>query len=408
MEAEFPASAFRVLIMRIALYALAASAFAIGTTEFVIMGILPDVARDLGVSLPAAGWLVSGYALGVAVGAPLMAVLTNGLRRKTALQLLMLLFIVGNLCSALAGSYSGVLISRIITSFTHGAFFGIGSVVAAGLVAPERRASAVALMFSGITLANVIGVPLGTLIGQAFGWRATFYGVTALGVMAQLALWFLIPAKLQADEEKISMRREMGVLRQPLVLIALLTTVMGFGGVFAVLTYITPLLQEVSGFSDRAVAGILLLFGVGLTVGNLWGGRLADKHPLQALRLELVALALIMALLSFVLKIQWLTIATIFAWGVAAFATAPALQMQIVTQASAAPNLAATLNIGAFNVGNALGAWLGGLMLISGHGLTALPWAAAAMAVAALLLVLLSQQLEKAAAPVAQVCEQEG
>ncbi|HEX6592556.1 MAG TPA: MFS transporter [Moraxellaceae bacterium] len=394
--------------MRIALYALAASAFAIGTTEFVIMGILPDVARDLGVSLPAAGWLVSGYALGVAVGAPLMAVLTNGLRRKTALQLLMLLFIVGNLCSALAGSYSGVLISRIITSFTHGAFFGIGSVVAAGLVAPERRASAVALMFSGITLANVIGVPLGTLIGQAFGWRATFYGVTALGVMAQLALWFLIPAKLQADEEKISMRREMGVLRQPLVLIALLTTVMGFGGVFAVLTYITPLLQEVSGFSDRAVAGILLLFGVGLTVGNLWGGRLADKHPLQALRLELVALALIMALLSFVLKIQWLTIATIFAWGVAAFATAPALQMQIVTQASAAPNLAATLNIGAFNVGNALGAWLGGLMLISGHGLTALPWAAAAMAVAALLLVLLSQQLEKAAAPVAQVCEQEG
>lgn len=394
--------------MRIALYALAASAFAIGTTEFVIMGILPDVARDLGVSLPAAGWLVSGYALGVAVGAPLMAVLTNGLRRKTALQLLMLLFIIGNLCSALADSYSGVLVSRIITSFTHGAFFGIGSVVAAGLVAPERRASAVALMFSGLTLANVIGVPLGTLIGQAFGWRATFYGVTVLGVIAQLALCFLLPAKLQADDEKVSMRREMVVLRQPLVLIALLTTVMGFGGVFAVFTYITPLLQEVSGFSDKAVAGILLLFGVGLTIGNLWGGRLADQHPLRALRLELVALALIMALLSFVLKSQWLTIATIFAWGVAAFATVPALQMQIVAQASAAPNLASTLNIGAFNIGNALGAWLGGLMLIQGFGLTTLPWVAAAMAVAALLLVLLSQQLESRPETAAQVCEQEG
>lgn len=392
--------------MRIPLYALAASAFAIGTTEFVIMGILPDVARDLGVSLPAAGWLISGYALGVAFGAPLMAALTGSLKRKTALQLLMLIFIVGNISSALADSYSGVMISRIVTSFTHGAFFGIGAVVAAGLVAPERRASAVALMFSGLTLANVIGVPLGTLIGQEFGWRATFVGVTVLGVIAQLALWFLLPAKLQADEERVSMRREMVVLRNPLVLIALATTVLGFGGVFAVFTYITPLLQEISGFSDKAVAGILLLFGVGLTVGNLWGGRLADTHPLRALRLELAALALIMAALSFVLSIQWLTILTIFVWGVAAFATVPALQMQIVAKAEGAPNLASTLNIGAFNIGNALGAWLGGLMLIQGWGLSSLPWVAAAMAIGALLLVVLSLQLENRELP-AEICEQE-
>lgn len=394
--------------MRIPLYALAASAFAIGTTEFVIMGILPDVARDLGVSLPAAGWLVSGYALGVAFGAPLMAALTGGLKRKTALQLLMLLFIVGNIGSALADSYSGVLISRIVTSFTHGAFFGIGAVVAAGLVPPERRASAVALMFSGLTLANVIGVPIGTIIGQEFGWRATFVGVTLLGVIAQLALWWLLPAQLQADAERVSMRREMVVLRNPLVLIALATTVLGFGGVFAVFTYITPLLQEISGFSDKAVAGILLLFGVGLTVGNLWGGRLADTHPLRALRLELAALAIIMVVFSFVLSIQWLTILTIFIWGVAAFATVPALQMQIVAKAEAAPNLASTLNIGAFNIGNALGAWLGGLMLIQGWGLTTLPWVAATMATGALLLVVLSLQLESRGAMTAEPCEQQG
>lgn len=392
--------------MRIPLYALAASAFAIGTTEFVIMGILPDVARDLQVSLPAAGWLVSGYALGVAFGAPLMAMLTNRLSRKTALQLLMLLFIIGNLGSAMAGGFYGVLVSRIVASFAHGSFFGIGSVVAAGLVPAERRASAVALMFSGLTLANVIGVPLGTLIGQAFGWRATFVGVTLLGVLAQLALWRLLPAQLQADKERVSLLAEVGVLRNPQVGLALLATILGFGGLFSVFTYITPLLEEVSGFSDKAVAAVLLLFGVGLTLGNTWGGRLADKHPLHALRLELIALIVIMAVMTQVLTLQWLTVLTIFVWGVAAFATVPALQMQVVEKARQAPNLASTLNIGAFNLGNALGAWLGGLMLLGGQPLSMLPWVAAATALAALLVVMLGMHLENRV-PASQTCEQE-
>ena len=378
--------------MPIPLLALALSAFAIGTTEFVIMGLLPDVARDLAVSIPSAGLLVSGYALGVAAGAPLLAVLTSKLPRKAALQALMIVFIVGNMLCAVAGDYRMLMIARVVTSFAHGSFFGIGAVVAASLVAREKQASAIALMFTGLTLANVLGVPFGTFVGQSFGWRLTFWIVAALGVLSLVSIAALVPNR--HDAGPVGLAREVRVLKEPQVWLALAMTVLGFGGVFVVFTYIAPILEQIGGFSPRAVTMVLVLFGAGLTVGNVVGGKLADRALMPSLMGILVLLALVMGVFAKTSHLAVPAAVTVFVWGIAAFATVPPLQMRVVEKASHAPHLASTLNIGAFNIGNALGAWLGGLALTHGVGLDALPWVAAAVTVAALVVTMLAAYLD--------------
>jgi len=367
--------------MPLPILALALATFAIGTTEFVIMGILPDVARGLAVSIPAAGLLVSGYALGVAAGAPLLAVLTSRMPRKRALLLLMAIFIAGNVLCAVAPGYATLMTARVVTSFAHGAFFGIGAVVAASLVGEDKRASAVALMFTGLALANVLGVPFGTFIGQALGWRAAFWAVAATGIVAGAALLALLPECPEGS--RVDLRSEIGVLRQPQVWLALLMTVFGFGGVFVVFTYIAPILEDASGYAPSAVTWLLVLFGAGLSIGNSLGGRLADRGELRALSGVFVALIAVMGVFTFTMHSRVGAAVTLFVWGVAAFATVPGLQTRVLRQAAGAPNLASTLNIGAFNVGNAFGAWLGGRVLAAGHPLDALPPAAALVTAAA-------------------------
>jgi DHA1 family inner membrane transport protein len=359
--------------MPLSLIILALSAFAIGTTEFVIMGLLPDVARDLGVSIPGAGWLVTGYAMGVAIGAPFMALATARLPRKAALVVLMGIFIVGNLLCAVAGDYNVLMFARVVTALSHGAFFGIGSVVAASLVPANRRASAVALMFTGLTLANVLGVPLGTALGQYAGWHSTFFAVTVIGVIALIGLLRFLPR--QHDEEKLDLRAELGALKN--------------AGIW-LFTYVAPLLGDVTGVSPRGVTWSLLLIGLGLTVGNLIGGRLADRRLSSTLIGAFIAMAVISTALSWTSVALIPTEVTLFLWATATFAAVPALQINVVTFGKAAPNLVSTLNISAFNVGNALGAWIGGAVIDHGLGLTRVPLAAAALAVLALLVTLIT------------------
>jgi MFS transporter, DHA1 family, inner membrane transport protein len=378
--------------MPLPIFALALSAFAIGTTEFVIMGILPDVAHSLSVSIPTAGLLVSGYALGVAVGAPLLAVLTSHMQRKLALLLLMGIFIGGNVLCAVAPGYASLMVARVVTSFAHGSFFGIGSVVAASLVAQDKRASAVALMFTGLALANVLGVPLGTFIGQELGWRAAFWAVSGAGVLAAVALVAFVPDHHDGPAPGLS--QEVRVLREPAVWLALLITVLGFGGVFVVFTYITPILEQMSGFAPRAITPILVFFGVGLAIGNALGGKLADRGVMRALTGVFIALVVIMVVFTHTMHHPLASVATIFLWGIAAFATIPGLQTRVLSKAAGAPNLASTLNIGAFNVGNAMGAWLGGLALSHGHALDTLPWVAALVTLAALAVTAVGMRMD--------------
>ncbi|WP_321913710.1 MULTISPECIES: MFS transporter [unclassified Paraburkholderia] len=384
--------------MPIPLLALAISAFAIGTTEFLIMGLLPDVARDLHVTIPAAGLLVTGYALGVAAGAPLLAALTSRMPRKLALQLLMGVFIVGNVMCAVASNYSLLMVARVVASFAHGSFFGIGAVVAASLVPQEKRASAIALMFTGLTLATVLGVPFGTAIGQQFGWRVAFWIVSGFGVISLIGVTALVPN--HHDSGPAGLGHEVRVLRDPQVWLALGMTVLGFGGVFVVFTYIAPILEQVGGFSPRGVTLMLVLFGVGLTLGNTLGGKLADRALMPSLMGILVMLAVVMAVFTKTSHAMWPAAITVFVWGIAAFATVPPLQMRVVAKAAAAPNLASTLNIGAFNVGNAMGAWMGGLAIAHGVALDSLPWVAAAVSVAALVLTWAAARLDTRNAPV--------
>ena len=381
--------------MPLPLLALAVAAFGIGTTEFVIMGLLPDVARDLSVSIPAAGMLVSAYALGVTIGAPIVAIAIANVPRKQALMRLIGIFIVGNLLCALAPNYSILMAARIVTAFCHGAFFGIGSVVAAGLVAPNRRAQAIALMFTGLTLANVLGVPLGTALGQIAGWRTTFWAVTAIGVLAAAALQVCLPAKIEM--QKASLVHEFGVLKNPQVLMVLGMSVLASASLFAVFTYITPILEDVTGFSPHEVTFVLLLFGLGLTVGSTLGGKLADWKLMRSLLTFLASIAVVLAVFSLTMHEPIAAMATIFVWGILAFAIVPPLQMLIVNRASDAPNLASTLNQGAFNLGNAGGAWIGGVAISAGAPLTALPWVGVATAFAALGLTLVSAQIDRRA-----------
>nr|WP_153222510.1 MULTISPECIES: MFS transporter [Pseudomonas] len=367
---------------------MALSAFAIGTTEFVIMGLLPDVAADLGVSIPGAGWLVTGYALGVAVGAPFMAMATAKLPRKAALVTLMGIFIIGNLLCALASDYNVLMFARVVTALCHGAFFGIGSVVAAGLVPANRRASAVALMFTGLTLANVLGVPLGTALGQYAGWRSTFWAVTVIGVIALIGLIRFLPTN--RNEEKLDMRAELGALRGAGIWLSLTMTALFSASMFTLFTYIAPLLGEVTGVSPNGVTWTLLLIGLGLTAGNVIGGKMADRRLSSTLIGVFVSMAVISTVLSWTSTALIPAEITLFLWAVAAFAAVPALQINVVTFGKAAPNLVSTLNIGAFNVGNALGAWVGGSVIAHGLGLTSVPLAAAILAVLALLITLIT------------------
>lgn len=374
--------------MPLSLLILALSAFAIGTTEFVIMGLLPDVAGDLDVTIPGAGWLVTGYALGVAIGAPFMALATARLPRKAALVALMGVFIVGNLLCAVAADYNLLMFARVVTALCHGAFFGIGSVVAASLVPANRRASAVALMFTGLTLANVLGVPLGTALGQVAGWRSTFWAVTAIGVVALLGLIRYLPR--QREEHSVDLRAELAALKGIGLWLSLSMTVLFAASMFALFTYVAPLLGDVTGISPRGVTWTLLLIGLGLTLGNILGGKLADRRLGATLMGVFAAMAVVSTALS------WTSVAlvpaeiTLFLWATAAFAAVPALQVNVVTYGKAAPNLVSTLNIGAFNLGNALGAWVGGSVIAHGFGLTRVPLAAAALAVLALIVTLIT------------------
>ena len=374
--------------MPLPLLILALSSFAIGTTEFVIMGLLPDVAGDLGVSIPSAGWLVTGYALGVAIGAPFMALATARLPRKAALVVLMGIFIVGNLLCAIASDYNVLMFARVVTALSHGAFFGIGSVVAAGLVAPNKRASAVALMFTGLTLANVLGVPLGTALGQAAGWRSTFWAVTLIGVVALIGLLRFLPGN--RNEAKLDMLAELSAMKGAGIWLSLSMTALFAASMFTLFTYIAPLLGDVTGISPRGVTYTLLLIGLGLTVGNIIGGKLADRRLGATLVGVFAAMAVVSTALSWTAVAVVPTEITLFLWATAAFAAVPALQINVVTFGKSAPNLVSTLNISAFNVGNALGAWIGGAVIAGGLGLTSVPLAAAVLAVLALIVTLIT------------------
>lgn len=392
----------------LALYALAAGAFGIGTTEFVIMGLLIQVAADLKVSIATAGLLISGYALGVFAGAPILTVATSRLPRKAVLIGLMAIFTLGNICCAVAPNYAVLLLARVITSLAHGTFFGVGSVVATGLVAADRRASAISIMFTGLTIATLLGVPAGAWLGLHFGWRSTFWAVAAIGVIAMLVIAALVPAD-RAHGKRIAVRDELRAIGHPSVLLGLLMTVLGFAGVFTVFTYIQPILTEVTGFAQSAVSPILLMFGVGLIAGNLLGGKFADRHLTRALLLTLAALIAVLGAMTFALHSKVFAVLFVGLLGVAAFATVPPLQLWVLHKAENAKNLASSLNIGAFNLGNALGAWLGGVVVAQGPGLGALTWVAALVTLSGLLVALWARRRETRHQPLpANVCPSSG
>ncbi|MET3208006.1 UNVERIFIED_CONTAM: DHA1 family inner membrane transport protein [Paenibacillus sp. PvR008] len=377
----------------LALIALLISAFAIGTTEFVIMGILPDVANDLHVTLSAAGLLVTGYALGVAIGGPVITACTGRLSRKSLLFGLMLVFVVGNLLAAVAPGYPVLMIARILASFAHGTFFGVGSIVATRLVPREKQASAIAMMFAGLTLANILGVPFGTLIGQMWGWRSTFWIVTALGILSLIGIAALVP---RIQREPVSdFRHEIRVLRSKQVVLALLMTVLGFGGVFTAFTYIAPILTDITGFEAGAVTPILLMFGIGMTIGNVIGGKLSDWKLMPSLVGMLALLTAVLAIFTLTSYFKIAAVVTVFVWGFASFTIVPAFQMRVLAKAKGSPSIASALNISSFNLANAGGAYLGGWVIDSGPGLSSLPWVAAIVTAAGLLVTLISWSLDQ-------------
>lgn len=382
--------------MPLALLALALGGFGIGLTEFVIAGLLPEVAADFRVDEATAGWLISGYALSVAVGAIGLTAAVTRFNRKHVLTALMVLFIAGNLTSAVATTYEAMLVGRILAALTHGAFFGIGAVVAANLVAPERRAGAIALMFAGLTSANVLGVPLGTLLGQQLGWRSTFWAISAIGVVALVGMATLVPHQ-PVDRDGPGLRGELGAFRSGQVWLSLAVTMLGFGGMFGAFTYIAYTLTEVSGFASSSVPWLLVLFGGGLFAGNWLGGRAADRSVPRTLAVVLAGLAVVLAGFALTAESQALTLVTLVLMGGFGFATVPGLQMRIMSYAEGAPTLASGSNIAAFNVGNALGAWLGGLAITAGLGYTSPLWVGAALSAAALVVLLVADRAARRA-----------
>ncbi|WP_285114696.1 MFS transporter [Leifsonia sp. fls2-241-R2A-40a] len=368
------------------LIALALGGFGIGLTEFVIAGLLPEVAADFHVDEATAGWLISGYALAVVVGALGLTAAATRVPRKAALLGLMVLFIAGNLLSAIAPDYGVMLTGRVIAALCHGAFFGIGSVVAAGLVAPEKQARAIAVMFTGLTAANVLGVPFGTLLGQAFGWRSTFWAITVIGVIALIGVAVLVPAGA-GGRAGGGLRGELSAFRSGQVWLSLAATLLGFGGMFGAFTYIAYTLTGVSGFPSAAVPWLLILFGLGLFAGNWVGGRLADRSIDRTLLWLLAALAVVLATFALVAGMPVAAVIALVLMGAFGFATVPALQLRVLSFASQAPTLASGANIAAFNLGNAIGAWLGGVTIAAGLGYASPLWVGAAMTVGALIVV---------------------
>ncbi|SDO34206.1 MFS transporter, DHA1 family, inner membrane transport protein [Methylobacterium phyllostachyos] len=368
------------------LLALAVGAFGIGVTEFTPMGMLPLIAGDLNVSIPAAGLVVSAYALGVLLGAPLMTLATARMGRRRLLVGLMAIFTLGNLMAALADSYAMLVVARLVTSLNHGAFFGVGSVVAAGIVPPERRAAAVAAMFSGLTIALIGGVPLAAWFGEFFGWRTAFWGIAAVGLLAMLALRLALPELKPAAKDDL--RAELRVLGRGPVLAALALTVVGASAMFTVYTYIVPILRTETGAATPFVTAMLVLYGIGLTVGNWLGGRLADRSVDGTIIGSLAGLAVVLALFAAGMHGAMPAAILIFLWGVGSFALVPPLQTRVMEKAAEAPNLASAMNIGAFNLGNAIGAAAGGGVIDAGLGFPAVSLAGAAMAAAGLALLL--------------------
>jgi len=384
--------------MPLALWALALSAFAIGTTEFVIVGLIPTIAASLDVSVPSAGLLVSLYALGVAIGAPVLTALTGRVPRKQLLLGLMVLFTLGNLVAWMAPNYASLMAARVLTGLAHGVFFSIGSTIATGLVPKEKAASAIALMFTGLTVALVTGVPIGTFIGQHFGWQATFLAVSVLGVIAIIGSAILVPSDI-AGSKPASLLTQLAVLKKPRLLLVYAMTTLGYGGTFIAFTYLAPILQEVAGFEASTVGLVMLVYGVSVAAGNIWGGKLADRHgPVRALQIVFALLAVVLLVLSFTAPNKTLVLLTVLAWGAVAFGNVPGLQVYVVQRAEIdaprAVDVASGLNIAAFNVGIALGAWGGGL-IVAKLGLMATPWIGALVVIGALLLTTLAGWLDR-------------
>ncbi|WP_230631609.1 MFS transporter [Sphingomonas sp. Leaf37] len=383
--------------LNLPLLALAAGAFGIGVTEFAPMGMLPGIATDLGVSIPAAGLLVSAYAMGVLIGAPLMTLTTARIDRRTLLVGLMGIFTLGNALSALADGYWTLMIARVVTSFNHGAFFGVGSVVAAGLVPADKRAGAVAAMFTGLTVATIGGVPLATWAGDVLGWRTVFAVIAGVGAVAMLSLRMALPS-LPVTQDS-DMRAELRILTRGPVLAALVLTVVGASAMFTVFTYIVPILREETQASTGFVTGMLVLYGIGLTIGNTLGGRLADRSIERTLVGSFVVLTAVLVAFAGVMHWPLPAAAAILIWGIASFAIVPPLQMRVMEAAADAPNLASAMNIGAFNLGNAIGAALGGGVIGAGLGLPAVSLAGAAMAAAALVMLMSVRRRRPASCP---------
>jgi predicted MFS family arabinose efflux permease len=391
--------------MPLALWALTLSAFAIGTTEFVIVGLLPTIAADLAVSLPSAGLLVSLYAVGVAIGAPVLTALTGRLPRKQLLLGLMVLFTVGNLLAWMAPGYATLMGARVLTGLTHGVFFSIGSTIATSLVPKDKAASAIALMFSGLTVALVTGVPLGTWIGQHFGWQATFLSVALLGAAAVIGSAMLVPSNI-AGSAPSSIATQLAVLKKPRLLLVYAMTTLGYGGTFIAFTYLASILQQVSGFAAGSVGLVMLVYGVSVAAGNIWGGKLADrKGPVRALQIVFALLAAVLMLLAFTAPSKLLVLATVLAWGAVAFGNVPGLQVYVVKRAEQdapqAVDVASGLNIAAFNVGIALGAWAGG-QIVAHLGLMATPWIGSLVVLGALALTTLAGRLDQRDAALAK------
>jgi MFS transporter, DHA1 family, inner membrane transport protein len=375
------------------LAALAAGAFGIGTTEFVIMGLLPEMARDLDVTIPSAGLIVTGYAVGVVVGAPVLAILTARFPRKGALVALMAIFAFGNLLCALAPSYGLLMAARVLTAFSHAAFFGIGAVVAADLAPQNQRAQAMSLMFAGLTVANVLGVPGGTALGQALGWRASFACVALIGALALGGIALFVPR--EAKPAKGDVLREFAVLGDVRVLLGMAMSAASAASFFAVFTYIAPILETVTGLSPRAVTWLLVIYGIGLTFGNVIGGRLADWNALRTISGLFVAVMAVLAAFTLTSHDAVLAAATMFVWGIVSFALVSPLQMRVMDMARGAPNVVSTLNQGAFNIGCASGAWLGGIPLRFHAPYDSLPWVGVVIAAVGLGLTGVSLMLDR-------------
>lgn len=381
----------------LALLALAISAFAIGTTEFISVGLLPLIADDLNISVTTAGLTVTLYALGVMFGAPVLTSLTSRLARKKLLLAIMIVFIIGNSIAAFANSIEILLIARIISALAHGVFMSIGSTIAADLVAEDKRASAISIMFTGLTVATITGVPLGTFIGGLMGWRAAFVAIVIIGVLALIANLFLIPAVI--GKGTVMRFRDQGkLLANGRLLLILAITALGYGGTFVVYTYLSPLLHDITGFSENSVAAILLLYGIAIAIGNIIGGKAADRNPLKALLTMFIIQAVILLILTFTIPSPVAGLVTIFFMGLFAFMNVPGLQVYAVILAERyvpeAKDVASSLNIAAFNAGIALGAYLGGIVTDS-IGLIHTPWIGAVMVAGAAILTAWSLRLER-------------